>query len=304
MIGFEMEQDYETFNKNDINTLGNLNYNFVINDRYVHVKDDDNNYFSCQTPFLKILKPVHITLNKKKTIANKYVILEISDDLDFNNQIGEFMFMINKIHEVSQVKIKENSLEWFNTEFDDIGLDIKVKRPIDQQKESEFIKIAIPKDKEMEEEFNNLKKNEYIMCNIIFKGLKISNEFIMEEWEIKEFITQTRYEDIQRIEMIDESAIEKLTTSLIIEDVDVGSVEVELVEENILNNITNNEILFEEKKEDEILELQLEDKPKEIVKKSKKSIKDNKNSKKKTNKNKNIFLEKPIKKSSKKIIFT
>ena len=72
MIGFEMEQDYETFNKNDINTLGNLNYNFVINDRYVHVKDDENNYFTCHTPFLKILKPFpYLSFN------NKYICSEV-----------------------------------------------------------------------------------------------------------------------------------------------------------------------------------------------------------------------------------
>ena len=35
-----------------------LNYNFVLSDRFIHVKNENNEYYSCQTPFLKILKPV------------------------------------------------------------------------------------------------------------------------------------------------------------------------------------------------------------------------------------------------------
>jgi hypothetical protein len=152
------EDNYESFKNDKINNLSNLNYNFILNQRFVSVKDENQQYFSCQTPFLKVLKTNHITFNKKKTIANKYIILETSDELDFNNQIGDFLFIINKIHEISQEKIKENSMEWFNTEFDEIGLDIKVRRPIDQQKDNEFIKIAIPKNKEIEEKINLVSK--------------------------------------------------------------------------------------------------------------------------------------------------
>ena len=46
--------------------MHNLNYKFIINERYVHAKNDEGKYFECETPFLKILKPVHILLNKKK----------------------------------------------------------------------------------------------------------------------------------------------------------------------------------------------------------------------------------------------
>jgi hypothetical protein len=103
------DENYDKFNNDDINNLNKLNYTFNINERFVHVKDNNGEYFTCKTPFLKILKPMHITLNKKKTIAKKYLILETNDELDFNNQIGEFMFIINKIHEISQEKIRYNS---------------------------------------------------------------------------------------------------------------------------------------------------------------------------------------------------
>jgi hypothetical protein len=190
----------DKFTYTDIDNLSNYNYTFSLKDRFIHVKDNNGGYFGCQTPFLKILKPIHSTLNRKKEIAKKYLILETNDELDFENQIGDFMFIINKIHEISQEKIKENSLTWFNTVFDDIGLDIKVRRPIDQQKTNEFIKICIPNY--IEEELSTLSKGTYILCNIIFKGLRISNDHIYEEWELIEFITQEKYDEEQNTEFI------------------------------------------------------------------------------------------------------
>jgi hypothetical protein len=201
----KIEDDYEKFNKEDINNLNKLNYNFNLNDRFINVTDQDGKHFKCQTPFLKILKPSHVTLNKKKQIANKYLILETNDELDFNNQIGDFMFIINKIHEISQEKIKENSIEWFNTEFDEIGLDIKVKRPIDQQKTSEFIRLSISKDKYIEEEINKLQKDMYVLCNIIFKGLKVSNDYIVEDWELVDIMTQEKFDEIQNTDLLYEN---------------------------------------------------------------------------------------------------
>ena len=188
------EDNYEHFNNETINELSKLKFKFNLYDRFISVKDENGIFFKAQTPFLKILKPIHNTFNKKKTIAKKYIILETNDELDFNNQVGQFMFIINKIHEISQEKIRENSIEWFNTEFDDIGLDIKVKRPIDQQKDSEFIKICIPEH--LIEDVEQLSKGNYLLCNIIFKGLKVSSDYIMEEWELDSFITQEKYEEL------------------------------------------------------------------------------------------------------------
>jgi len=272
------ETSYEKFNNSDINDLNKLEYNFVLNDRFIYAKDQRNNYFSCQTPFLKILKPVHVTLNKKKTIAKKYLILETNDELDFNNQIGEFMFIINKIHEISQEKIKEKSLEWFNTEFDEFGLDIKVRRPIDQQKDNEFIKISIPSN--IEDQISKLTKGTYVLCNIIFKGLKISNDYINEEWEILDFITQEKYDEEQNEEFINNSvqmdAIQTLLENIQVEDVVpdvVPDVPIDVPEDK--NEIKNIKI------------------------KSKISSKDSTSSKIKSKVNKN----ETIKKLSKKIIF-
>jgi hypothetical protein len=186
-------------------------------------------------------------LNKKKTIAKKYIILETSDDLDFKGQIGDFLLIINKVHEISQEKIKEKSIEWFNTEFDEIGLDIKVRRPIDLQKDSEFIRISITANKDIENMVSNLNKDDYILCNIIFKGLKISNDYITEEWELEDFITQEKFNQLQKCEeYLDEISV----------------IEVQPTEEIEENKHTEEVVRVEENKP----------KVKKLVKKSKKSL--------------------------------
>ena len=208
------EDNYEYFKNEKVNNLSKLNYDFILNKRFIDVKDNNDEYFQCQTPFMRVLKPNHITLNRKKTIANKYIILEINDELDFNNQIGDFLYIINKIHEISQEKIKNNSMKWFKTEFDEIGLDIKVRRPINEQKENEFIKICIPKNKELEDKIDLLSKGDYILCNIVFKGLKVSNDYINEEWELTDFITQEKYDEMQNSELFSIQNNELMTSIL------------------------------------------------------------------------------------------
>jgi hypothetical protein len=310
------DESYDKFNSNDINELNKLNYTFNINERFIHVKDENGEHFTCKTPFLKILKPIHITLNKKKTIAKKYLILETNDELDFNNQIGEFMFIINKIHEISQEKIKSNSMIWFNTEFDDIGLDIKVRRPIDQQRDSEFIKLTIPKH--IENDVNLLLKGNYVLCEIIFKGLKISSEHIMEEWELKSFITQEKYDELQNEEFICNSIVEVVDTILENDYNEIINEKEELKEEEIndeindeINNETNNEInneINDEINNEELKEELIENnnqKSEKVIKSKSKKNKKSVNDKIKENKlNKKAKSTEPIRKLSKKLIFT
>ena len=256
-----MFSTYDEFNNNAINDVNKLNYKFILNDRFIYVTDNDGQYFSCQTPFLKVLKPIHITLNKKKTISKKYLILETNDELDFNNQIGEFMFIINKIHEVSQEKIRKNSIQWFNTEFDDIGLDIKVRRPIDQQKDSEFIKISIPIDSELEKNIENLKKGDYILCDIIFKGLKIANDSINEEWEIKNYITQEKFDELENkipdntVELIEQLVEEEINSHNNINDNPSDSNNEQINQVDINNEEINHVDINNDKTEIDIISI-------------------------------------------------
>ena len=296
----QLEDNYDKFNKEDVNKLNELNFNFNLNDRFIHVTDKEGKYFKCHTPFLKVLKPVHVTLNKKKQVANKYLILETNDDLDFNNQISEFMFIINKIHEISQEKIKQNSIEWFNTEFDEIGLDIKVKRPIDQQKNSEFIRLTISKDKYIEEEINKLEKDMYVLCNIIFKGLRVSNDYIVEDWELVDIMTQEKFDEIQNSELLCESINNtEIMNTLLTENNEEEHKELVKEEEfkELVKELVKEEEFKELVKEEEFKELVKEEEFKELVKEEEQH---KKHKEKKVIKGKNIL----VKRINKKIIFT
>jgi len=325
-----MEYDLENNNQQAMN---NLNFDFKLNDRFVHVTNEDGSYYEFQSPFLKVLKPIHITYNKKKNIAKKYLILETNDELDFDNQIGDFMFVINKLHEISQEKIRENSINWFNTEFDDIGLDLKVRRPIDHQKDNEFIKICIPINSIIEEKLNNVIKGDYVLCNILFKGLKVSSDFIMEEIEIKEIILQKEYDEIQNNKFINESVKENsIINQLLEEDVESLSCsgnhkvsceqsenalliapikELEITESLEIKNIEDLVELKENTKENDLIEKDEVDI--EVIKENITEIThsfvtpDSKGNNLKKNKEKKIIKDKKLTqiiKKSKKVIFT
>ena len=144
-----------------------------------------------ETPFLKVLKPLHISNSKKNIELNKYIILETLNNLENNN---EFMIVINKIHEISQENIKKNSKSWFNLELDDFGLDMKVRRPIDSQKNIQFIKIIIGNEQLLLNKINNLEKNTYISMKIKYNGLRVLSDNLIEEWELLDFMTQNDYD--------------------------------------------------------------------------------------------------------------
>ena len=182
-----MIKNLENFNK--------LRFNFEYKNRLIRTNFDDNEYFKFDTPFLKVLKPIHSNTNRKKNTEKNYIILEILDNYNVNHELDDFLILINKLHEISQENIKKNSIKWFNTEFDEIGLDMKVKKPIDKQKDKQFIKILIPNDnKELFEKIRNLNKNDYVMSSIFYKGLKVSNDYITGEYELINLITQDEYE--------------------------------------------------------------------------------------------------------------
>ena len=46
-----MSKIYEYFNKNDINMLSELNFKFVLNDRFIYATNDNGDYFSSTDNF-------------------------------------------------------------------------------------------------------------------------------------------------------------------------------------------------------------------------------------------------------------
>ena len=175
--------------KKRFSNFRDLSFNCVTEERYIYVKNKIDEYFKSETPFLKVLKPYHINKNKS------YLILSINDDFDFNDEINDFVYLINKIHEFSQENIKLESKKWFGKDFDIFDLDNIVKRPIEEHKSNNYIKLVIPNDDLLEQKILNLSKDTYVKCNIEFQGLKISKETLMEEWFITDFITQEEIDE-------------------------------------------------------------------------------------------------------------
>ena len=101
-----MIKNLENFNK--------LRFNFEYKNRLIRTNFDDNEYFKFDTPFLKVLKPIHSNTNRKKNTEKNYIILEILDNYNVNHELDDFLILINKLHEISQENIKKNSIKWFN----------------------------------------------------------------------------------------------------------------------------------------------------------------------------------------------
>jgi len=173
-----------------LENLRHLNFKFEYQKRLIHSYFDNNEHFTFKTPLLKVLKPIHKSFNKKKNTEKKYIILEVFENSETYNELDDFIIVINKLHEISQENIRINSIKWFNTEFDDIGLDMKVKKPIEYQKNKQFIKIIIPENQDLLDKIELLEKDEYISCHLLFKGLKVYSEYLVEEYEIIDFLTE------------------------------------------------------------------------------------------------------------------
>lgn len=245
----------------DNTKFSDLNFNFEYKNRIIRTTFENNEYFKIDTPFLKILKPVHLVTNKKKNNEKKYIILEINENYNVNKELDEFLITINKLHETSQENVKKNSLKWFNTEFDEIGLDLKVKKPIDTQKDKQFIKILIPNDnEELSTKINTLEKNDYVLTTIFYKGLKVSNDYLIGEYELINLITQEEFDYIKKEEEefnkkdldIDIPDPEQIDNTEI-EDFNESNIE-SSIESSIENNIENSNINNLEYENEEIIE--------------------------------------------------
>ena len=215
-------------------------------DRYIYVKNrktEEN--FSIETPFLKVLKPVHNYKDKS------YIILSINSDFDFNDEVNDFVYLINKLHEFSQENIKVDSKKWFGKDFDIFDLDNIVKRPIEEHKNNNYIKLVIVGSDVMENKLSNLEKDMYIKCNIEFHGLKISRDTLMEEWYVTDFITQEEFENQSNADnyknIVDEdivSVIENIEQKQQENDIDESCREDDIVSivQNVNNDVNNNNV--------------------------------------------------------------
>ncbi len=202
--------------------LKNLHkYQFHYNkeDHFVYVGDEQSKTLEIKSPFLKVLKPHHSIDSRRRNTKKNYLLLEVNNDMhDYDEESQDFMYVINKVHEVSQEKIRVNAKDWFRKELDIDELDILVRRPIENNNRLTYIKILFPYDEDIEERTFKLGKGEYVSCNISFIGLRIGRESITEEWQMTDLITQEDvdynieeyiYEKTSKKDLVQEAIIEQ-----------------------------------------------------------------------------------------------
>ena len=230
----------------NISELNNLHFDFEYKKRFIHAYLNETNYFTFNTPLLKVLKPVHVSFNKKKNLSKNYIILELNENQNMHQELDDMAIMVNKIHEISQVNIQKNSIKWFNTEFDEIGLDMKVKRPIDNQKEKNFIKILINNDDELLQKVEKLQKDCYISCKLGYKGLKVNSDHLMEEYILYNFMDEEELNEINLYNEQNNELIEIIGEEIENEDNNEIIENNELLDENNQLLDENNELLNED----------------------------------------------------------
>ncbi len=167
--------------------LNNLNYKFELEDKYIYV-DKNNNKYVVKSPYLKVLKAKHEFKNKN------YLIVQLDQDLDVDEQIDAFIKKIRAIDEYSKEILLNNSKNWYGKKWDIYTLDSMTRYPIDEQKGVLYMKIIINKeDKELNKSIETLEKivennkEVYISVKTFFKGLRWSREIFTEEWYLEDF---------------------------------------------------------------------------------------------------------------------
>ncbi len=239
--------------------LKNLHkYQFHYNkeDHFVYVGDEQSKSLEIKSPFLKVLKPHHSIDSRRRNTKKNYLLLEVNNDMhDYDEESQDFMYVINKVHEVSQEKIRVHAKDWFRKELDIDELDILVRRPIENNNRLTYIKILFPYDEDIEERTFKLGKGEYVSCNISFIGLRIGRESITEEWQMTDLITQEDvdynieeyiYEKTSKKDLVQEAIIEQFIQPELKEEHEksIPETKEELQEEHV--NIQEEKVVSEE----------------------------------------------------------
>jgi hypothetical protein len=227
--------------------MSNLNYKFELEDKYIYVNDNNDKYV-IKSPYLKVLKAKHEFKNKN------YLIVQLDQDLDIDEQIDNFIKKIRAIDEYSKDILLNNSKNWYGKKWDIYTLDSMTRYPIDEQKGLLYMKIIINKeDKELNKSIETLEKilennkEVYISIETYFKGLRWSREIFTEEWYLKDFsILEEENEDL-----IIENLIKNIEEKNISKSEEKENNIIENNENNIIEN-EENKIEIEENEENKI----------------------------------------------------
>ena len=216
-----------------LKNLHKFQFHYNKEDHFVYVGDEQSKSLEIKSPFLKVLKPHHSIDSRRRNTKKNYLLLEVNNDLNhYDEESQDFTYVINKVHEISQEKIRVHSKDWFRKELDIDELDILVRRPIETNNKLTYIKILFPYDEDVEERTVKLQKGEYVSCSIAFIGLRIGRESITEEWQMTDLLTQ---EDVDYD--IEEFVYEKTSKKDSLQDAITEQFVEPIIEENNINDV-------------------------------------------------------------------
>ncbi len=174
-----------------IYSMSKLHYEYVKEDRYLYLYDHQNQMIYYTTPILKVYKNLYESNN------NYYLVLDLDNEDDVNNDIYNFKTKLDKLYGKSQDEVRKNYKEIFSNSkgiIDNITYETCVKRPYTGSR-GQLIKLLIPEeDEELFRRMENVMDGENIRCEMVYKGLKkIQGGKMLEEYILINFITEQEW---------------------------------------------------------------------------------------------------------------
>ncbi len=172
-------------------SMSKLHYEYVKEDRYLYLYDHQNQMIYYTTPILKVYKNLYESNN------NYYLVLDLDNEDDVNNDIYNFKTKLDKLYGKSQDEVRKNYKEIFSNSkgiIDNITYETCVKRPYTGSR-GQLIKLLIPEDdEELFRRMENVMDGENIRCEMVYKGLKkIQGGKMLEEYILINFITEQEW---------------------------------------------------------------------------------------------------------------
>ncbi len=174
-----------------IYSMSKLHYEYVKEDRYLYLYDQQNQMIYYTTPILKVYKNLYESNN------NYYLVLDLDNEDDVNNDIYNFKSKLDKLYGKSQDEVRKNYKEIFSNSkgiIDNITYETCVKRPFTGSR-GQLIKLLISEeDEELFRRIENVIDGENIRCEMVYKGLKkIQGGKMLEEYVLINFITEQEW---------------------------------------------------------------------------------------------------------------
>ena len=171
--------------------MNHLYFRYVKEEKYMYLFDRDDKQFFYTTPMLKVFKNIHEFNN------DYYLILNLDNEDDINNDIYNFKSRMDRIYGKAQDEVKRNYKEIFPNlkgYVDQVTYETCVKRPYTGSR-GQLMKIKIEEENErMFSKLESVGEGEHIQCNLLYKGLKkINGGRMLEEYILIDFVTEDEW---------------------------------------------------------------------------------------------------------------